>query len=301
MKTTDGRSAGQVVATLDDARQALTAATLAGQGGLSAVEAYSLALDTVLKRAFAEAPAPERPVALIALGGYGRRHLCLHSDVDLLVLVDGTIGPADERFVRGLLHPLWDLHLVLGHQVRELADFEQLETDNPEFLLALLDARLVAGDASLFERLMTAFHRPASHAWIVDALESLIAARYAQFNDTLYQLEPDTKDAPGGLRDLLALRAIARLTDPGLFDRVPSEPARLVEAEDFLLRVRSIIHLESRRNQNVLTHELQERAAQMLGYPGAESRQRVEALMSDYFRHARVVTRMLAWIHRHAP
>ena len=101
--------------------------------------------------------------ALLALGGYGRRQLCLHSDVDLLVLFDGPIGPEDERFVRGLLNPLWDLGLMLGHQVRELADFARLETDNPEFLLALLDARLMAGDPSLFARLQRRLS-PAGHA-----------------------------------------------------------------------------------------------------------------------------------------
>ena len=88
--------------------------------------------------------------------------------------------------------------------------------------------------------------------------------RHARFNDTLYQLEPDTKDAPGALRDLLAVRTIARLTDPGLLGRGPADPARLDEAEDFLLRLRSIVHLERTRNLNILSHELQEKAAQAI-------------------------------------
>jgi [protein-PII] uridylyltransferase len=301
MQTTHNRLPSPLLSALEVARRELTAETLAGQGGRTAVEQYADRFDAILQRAFADAPRAERPVAVIALGGYGRRHLCLHSDVDLLVLVDGPIGPEEERFVRGLLHPLWDLHLVLGHQVRELTDFERLETDNPEFLLALLDARLVAGDPSLFERLMAVFHRPDSHAWIVESLETLIAARHAQFNDTLYQLEPDIKDAPGALRDLMALRATARLTDPALIENGPLEPAKLDEAEDFLLRIRSIIHLESRRNQNVLSHELQERTAQILGYDGAQPRKRVEGLMSEYFRHARTVSRTLEWMRRTAP
>ncbi len=92
-------------------------------------------------------------------------------------------------------------------------------------------------------------------------LQQLIDERHAKFNGTLYQLEPDTKDAPGALRDLLAVRTIARLTDPALLGHGPADPARLDEAEDFLLRVRSIVHLERKRNQNVLSHELQEKAA----------------------------------------
>ena len=74
--------------------------------------------------------------------------------------------------------------------------------------------------------------------------------------------------------------------------------ARFEDAEDFLLRVRSTLHLEGERNQNVLSHDLQERAAAMLGYPGADSRRQVERLMSDYFRHARVVDRSLRWALR---
>src|SRR5215813_13789869 len=97
------------------------------------------------------------------------------------------------------------------------------------------------------------------------------------------------------------MRWIAALTDPSLLHRGPEDSARLDEAEDFLLRVRSILHLESKRNHNQLTHSLQERAAEVLHYPGALPQQRVERLMSDYFRHARVVTRALAWTRKAAP
>ena len=127
----------------------------------------------------------------------------------------------------------------------------------------------------------------ATHAHILKSLLGLIDARHAAFNATLYQLEPDVKEAPGALRDLTAARTIAMLTDPLLLRRGPADPARVDQAEDFLLRVRSTLHLNAGRNQNTLSHEMQERTADVLGYPGAEPRQRVERLMSDYFRHAR--------------
>ena len=207
----------------------------------------------MLRQLFDAAPAPAQPVAAIALGGYGRRQLCLWSDIDLLVLFEGPIGAADERFLHGFLTPLWDLGVVVGQQVRELADFSELEVDNPEFLLALVDARPLAGDRTLFERFTVTFHQPATHAHIVASLVELIDARHARFNDTLYQLEPDVKEAPGALRDLTAARTIAGLTDPTLLTRGPVEAARLEEAEDYLLRIRSMLHLMSGRNQNVLT------------------------------------------------
>ena len=117
---------------------------------------------------------PDAPVAVLALGGYGRRHLCLHSDIDLLVLFGGRIGAAEERFLRGFLHPLWDLGVVVGHQVRELDDFNRLEADNPEFLLALLDARPVAGAAIALRSLRRRCFTPRRPTRYI--LKSLLAA-----------------------------------------------------------------------------------------------------------------------------
>ena len=274
MEATNSPSNASPAAVLDAARQELIEETVRGSAGRIAAERYADRVDTLVQRLFFEASPPQTPVAILALGGYGRRHLTLHSDVDVLVLFAGPIGAAEERFLRGFLHPLWDLPIVVGHQVRELADFARLETDNPEFLLALLDARRIVGDPALHNRFVTAFHGPEAHATILELLQHLIDERHVKFNGTLYQLEPDTKDAPGALRDLLAVRTIARLTDPALLGHGPADPARLDEAEDFLLRVRSIVHLERKRNQNVLSHDLQEKAAQTLGYAGAQPQQR---------------------------
>jgi len=295
----DHRTAPSAI--LRAARQELIDETVRGRGGRAAVERYAARVDALLQRLLSDAPHATSPVLVLALGGYGRRHLCLHSDVDVLMLFDGKIGSEDERCVRGFLNPLWDLDLVVGHQVRELRDFEQLETDNAEFLLALLDARPVAGDRSLLERFTSSFRRWQTHAFILESLRRLMEVRHAEFNDTLYQLEPDVKNAPGALRDLFAIRTIAAITDPSLLEKGPRERGRLDEAEDFLIRVRSVLHHVSRRDQNVLSHELQETVAPMLGYPGAQLRQQVEALMGDYFRHARVVVRSLEWMSKTAP
>jgi [protein-PII] uridylyltransferase len=286
---------------LGAARDELRVEARRGRGGRAALERYSARVDGILRQLFVEAAADPPSVAILALGGYGRRHLALHSDIDVLVLFGEPIGAREEQFLRSFLHPLWDLGVVVGHQVRELRDFDTLEVDNPEFLLALLDARPVAGARELFDRFTAALHTAATHAFILRSLLELIEQRHAHYNGTLYQLEPDVKDSPGALRDLAATRTIALLTDPLLLRRGPADPARFEDAEDFLLRVRSTLHLEGERNQNVLSHDLQERAAAMLGYPGADSRRQVERLMSDYFRHARIVNRSLEWARRTAP
>ena len=301
MSTTQPGAGSTIRVALDAAREELRGDIARGAGGRAALQRHADRVDGLLRALHVEAGGPECPVAVIALGGYGRRHLCLHSDIDLLLLFDGRIGPSEERFLRAFLHPLWDLGVVVGHQVRELDEFADLETDNPEFLLALLDARLVAGPPVLFNRLGATFHTAATHAYILQSLLALIEERHARFNATLYQLEPDVKEAPGALRDLMAARTIAALTDTLLLQRGPADPGRFEEAEDFLMRVRSILHLEAERNQNVLSHDLQERTADVLGYPGDQPRQRVERLMSDYFRHARTASRTLEWMRRTAP
>jgi [protein-PII] uridylyltransferase len=287
-------------AAVETAREELSAAAARGQGGRAALRRFSDGVDDLLQRLFAEAPAATGASLLVALGGYGRRQLCLQSDIDVLLLFDGPIGPAEEGRVRSILHPLWDLRFSVGHQIRQMDDFAELEIDNPEFLLALLDARAIAGDPTLLDRIAARVRTPSAHARILDALKLLIQERHARFNDTFYQLEPDVKDAPGALRDLWAARTIAALTDPALIDRGPTDRLRLDEAEEFLLRLRSILHVEHKRNKNVVNHEIQELAAQVMGYAGAP-RQQVERLMGDYFRHARAVSRSLAWVRQSAP
>ena len=271
------------------------------RGGAQAAAAYASRIDRLLARIHTDAAGQtETPVALVALGGYGRRQLCLHSDVDLLILFGGPIAAAEERFAKTLLHPLWDLGLDVGHQVRQVSELEQAETDNPEFLVAVVDSRFLTGDTGVFERFDTAVRSPTS-VWrqaTITALLRLVADRHARFNAAIYQLEPDIKEAPGALRDVVATRALARLIRPGLASGLPVATGRfdeaLDEAEEFLLRIRSLLHLENGRNLNVLSHDHQESVAERFGSPGAEPRRQVEALMSAYFHHARITSRVLA-------
>src|SRR5688500_17726517 len=123
-------------AAFEAARAELKADVLRGAGGRGALERYSDRVDALLRSLFTEA-GPTDNVAVLALGGYGRRHLCLHSDIDLLVLFGGAIGDAEERFLRGFLHPLWDLGVVVGHLVRGIDYFTQLVADYSEYLLAM--------------------------------------------------------------------------------------------------------------------------------------------------------------------
>jgi [protein-PII] uridylyltransferase len=292
---------GQLAAALAATRREFALAARHGRGGREAQQQYAEQMDLVVRQ-LVEAARPHtgQPLVVCALGGYGRRTLCLHSDIDLMILFGGEIARGEEKFVNAVLQPLWDLQLVVGHQIRELADFDDLDTGNTEFLLAVLDARPIAGDEDLFRRVqerVTGFAR-SDQARAVDSLLELIESRHAQFNGTIYQLEPDIKNAPGGLRDIAAIRYLHLLGG----DRLDADRARsagvLQEAEDFMLRVRGVLHAESGRDANVLTHELQERVADAMGFAGDAPRQRVEALMSAYFRTARGIARALTRAQR---
>jgi [protein-PII] uridylyltransferase len=287
---------GHLAAAQAAARREYLADARAGRGGREVQARHAERMDALVEQLVEGArhltPAP---VAVCACGGYGRQSLSLHSDGDLLILFEHPMSDDDERFVKGVLQPLWDLQLVVGHHIRELGDLDEIDHGNTEFVLALLDARLVAGDEQLFDRVLdrlaeaVPLHRPE----LVDSLLELVQRRHAQFNDTLYQLEPDIKNAPGGLRDIAAVRYL-RALDPAAFEEDGGRSlAQLAECEEFLLRVRSVLHAASGRDANVLTHALQERAAEALECPGDGPGPRVEALMGAYFRNARTVVRAL--------
>ena len=281
---------------LESARSELTAETTRARGGFGALARYSRHVDELVRGIYGEARAEtSAPLALVALGGYGRNQLCLHSDIDLLFLFGQTIGAAEERFLKAMLHPLWDLRLDVGHHVRELTDLEKADPDNPEFLTALHEARHLEGEPALYEELATLCRGPQAR-WrgpMLDALAELTRQRHVQFNGTLYQLEPDVKSAPGALRDVSAVRMLTDLggLNAGRSQEIPL--GRVDEAEDFMLRIRSILHLERGRNLNVLTHELQESVARAFESPGEQTAHQVETLMSTYFHHARIVSRAL--------
>lgn len=283
------------------ARDRFGSASREARGGAVESETFSAEMDVLLRRIYADATSEtDTPVALIAIGGYGRCQLCLHSDIDLLILFGGPIEASEERTVKALLHPLWDLGLAVGHQIRQLSELEQPEVDNPEFLTAVTNARFLAGEASLFNGFTQQVLSPTS-AWrqpTIDALCQLVADRHHTFNSTIYQLEPDIKEAPGALRDINAIRTLAKLTQPETGRAVPLTTGRLDEAldeaEEFFLRIRSLLHLENRRNLNGLSHEHQVTVADRFSSPGSEERTQVEALMSVYFHHARIIARILS-------
>ncbi|MBZ5601115.1 MAG: HD domain-containing protein [Acidobacteriia bacterium] len=215
-------------------------------------------------------------VALIAGGGFGRSELFPHSDVDLVFVVESEhqIAPM-KPLLSAFLQDLWDRGLRPSHAVQTVNYCATDHDDNIELTISLLDRRFLAGDEAMFRWLderFRAFIAKRGGA-IADKLVGLAQGRRAKFHDTVYHLEPNLKDGPGGLRDLQTVRWLAALTP-----RVTAPD--LSDAFNFLAAIRVRIHESAGRDQNLLSFDIQESLA---ADPAA--------LMRDYFRHARGVDR----------
>ncbi|MBT2409197.1 [protein-PII] uridylyltransferase [Streptomyces sp. ISL-12] len=227
-------------------------------------------------------PAAEglRGVSLVAVGGYGRGELSPRSDLDLLLLHDGHDDKAVAALADRLWYPVWDLGLALDHSVRTPAEARKTAGDDLKVHLGLLDARHLAGDLGLTAALRTTILAD----WRNQApkrlpeLQELCAERAERQGELQYLLEPDLKEARGGLRDATALRAVAAswLAD------APREG--LADARRRLLDVRDALHLTTGRATDRLALQEQDQVAAELGLLDADT------LLRQVYEAARLVS-----------
>ncbi len=293
-----------------------------GRGqGAAACRAISEVYDGALAELFTRA-ADGAEVALVATGGWARRELAPFSDIDFIVLHDRDEATA-KRVSDALLYPLWDEKLAIGHAIREPRAVARFAKDDLATATALLDARHIAGDPRLTTELMRATLGALSPGGnpndLITALAAEKKARHDRFGASLYLLEPNLKQGIGALRDLAtalwcaqvrwrpprpgeepedAERRIAALVDMGHLNRRQAQI--LSGARDFELRIRALVQLTANRRFDQLTFEIQEAIAPAL-YPDAQPHEgdvrsavapAVEALMRDYYLHARGVVQV---------
>jgi [protein-PII] uridylyltransferase len=255
--------------------------------GPAALEALTAVVDDLAQSVFERQPGP---FCVLATGGYGRREFYPHSDVDLLFLHEESGGNEVERAISFMLHDLWDAGLVLGQQVWTTREISEPDALDPDSLLSLVDARLVAGSEDIGNRFLGAILPGLIGERRRHLLDHLVAAtreRHNQAQDTIYQLEPDLKQSPGGLRDHLTAAYINMIREPALELSQPLEDIRA--AHGFLSRLRVLLHFVKGRNQNQLTHRVQEELVGHLGYGRGDPRSAVESLMKEYFLNARIL------------
>ncbi len=299
---------------------AIRAAFDGGATGAATIAARALAMDELIaglwKNAVKQTPALGSGIALVALGGYGRSELFPYSDVDLLYMLDGKVSEKDVKLpIRRISQELWDNGIRLSPQTRKRSEAEKFDSDNVEFALALLDHRLLAGDAAVYERFakvgLPKMLERESKA-IASGLVDLTSERHKKYGDTLFHLEPSIKDCPGGLRDvhvcawLKTLAAAGSGTKPDgvqASDRnsglAVGDREEFAQAVEFLFTVRCFLHYRHERDDNTLDWQAQDAAARVLIGPG-RTRASAEGSTADaaywmrlYFRHARSVERRL--------
>ena len=224
-----------------------------------------------------------KEISLAAVGGYGRGELSPGSDLDIVFLHSGKVSPENlKAFVNEVLYPLWDTKSV-DHSVRTRSETREAASADLRVATGLLDIRYIAGNPDL----VSAVQADALDLWRKNAKENLsnlhksLEQRHSRAGELAYLLEPDLKEARGGLRDIQALRAIS------LSGAVQVPLEKISWAEGTLNNVRESLHIASGRGKDRLLFQEQDKVAELLNYPNAD------AMMSDVARAARSVDYLL--------
>jgi [protein-PII] uridylyltransferase len=288
---------------------ALKEAVRAGHRGLDVAGRYAQMFDGLLGSLCCAARAAQGRargmgrVALVAVGGYGRRLVAPHSDVDVVFLAD---DPTDDRIAKlaeCVLYPLWDAGVQIGHAVRGIEETLDLSKSDIRTSTTLLDIRHIAGDKSLVQELVERSRTEIFEAELdafIAALEADTVSRHERYGGTLFLREPEIKLGRGGLRDLDVVGWVARARwgvdrlDElvALGHLTQHEMLDLSSAQEHLWTVRNRLHVVARRRQDRLTFEDQESVSALLGYRDTITLG-VEQFMQAHYRQGRVIARLV--------
>ncbi|HXW84459.1 MAG TPA: [protein-PII] uridylyltransferase [Candidatus Binataceae bacterium] len=295
---------------LDSVREELAQRHFAGAGGGEIVGAFTAAVDDLMRALYRYADAEyarrfsklNQRIAIVARGGYGRGEMNPQSDVDLLFLHEYKRGPYAEIVTELILHALWDAGLVVGQGVRTAKATVKLANEDFKEKTAILDARFLAGDQKLYDELdkllgPEVLNRNQQKFFQTKLDES--RERHAKYGDSIYLLEPQIKEGEGGLRDLHTALWLAKVkykvhTLDELVQKAvitTAERDEVVEARDFLWRVRNSLHFLAKRHFDQLTFEMQERIEPLLKLQPLEGLEAGAALMRTYYQHASTINR----------
>ncbi|PTQ89717.1 [protein-PII] uridylyltransferase [Agitococcus lubricus] len=281
---------------LKEAQQQLWERFQAGDAVANLVSARAEAVDLILVDAWRRFDLDnEAELALLAVGGYGRGELHPASDIDVLVLHSyDNLSEILQDKVSQFIALLWDLGLDLGSSVRSLSDCVEKVSEDVTIATNLLEVRTLIGNDSLRQTLLALIQPLWTDAAFFEAKRDEQLARHAKHHHTEYNLEPDIKNAPGGLRDIQTVVWVAKrhFGTTNLYDLVTHgfltefEYKQLSEGETFLWRIRFALHMVAKRNENRLLFDYQRTLAHLFGFTDNNLNRAVEQFMKDYYRVA---------------
>ncbi len=260
-------------------------------------------VDRILRQAWEQIFSPPGGnIALVAVGGYGRGELHPHSDIDIMILLGDEERDSLRNRIEQFLRFLWDIGLNVGHSVRSLADCVREAEQDITVATNLMEARLLSGSDALFKR-MREITGP-DHIWPSDrffeAKWKEQQQRHHKFHDTAYNLEPNVKEGPGGLRDIQMVGWVAKrhfdaetlheLVEQGFL--TDSEYRALMDGQNFLWHVRFALHTITDRREDRLLFDYQRALALQFGYQDGEANLAVEQLMQRYYRTIKELGRL---------
>jgi [protein-PII] uridylyltransferase len=303
----DLAAAGTSVESMRDILQgvsgALSSRFLAGAAATDLVADQTAIVDRVIRSAWERTCGPQLPDAVLAaVGGYGRAELHPYSDVDLLVLLPNTKKRDVREPVSAFLAFLWDIGLQVGHSTRTVNECRDESRRDLTTATTLMEARWLLGPEDLFHRMEEACAPP--EVWparsFFEAKLKEQQARHARYGDTAYNLEPNIKGSPGGLRDIHMILWVARRHfGTGDLEALvahrflnPPQLRVLRQGRDFLWRVRFALHVLTGRKEDRLLFDYQARIAKLFGYQDATYMLAVEQLMQRYYRTVMDLSRL---------
>jgi [protein-PII] uridylyltransferase len=285
----------------------------AGGGGREICARRAELVDVLLQYVFGAAATSARgngaakiPLALVALGGYGRGELNPFSDIDVMLLHHQEkkgISPHLEEMVQQVLYLLWDSGFKVGHSTRSIKEAVAQANQDMRTKTAMLESRFLAGDAELAREFRRQFRSKCVNGYEREYVELRMhdqVARHKKFGDSVYLQEPNLKSGCGGLRDYQNLLWMTYFKEGSLSTNQlvgkdwlsESDQRRIEKAYDFLLRLRTALHYATERATDILHINLQEQIAKQLDYSSGNGQLRSEALMRDYYEHTRNIFRV---------
>jgi len=279
------------------ARQALRDSYLRRPDPRALLRSHTQLIDRTVKAVWGETVVSS-DAALVATGGYGRGELYPSSDIDLLVLLAQEPTAAERGALERLIGRFWDIGLEIGHSVRTVEGCVEAAAGDITVRTTLLESRFLVGSRALFRKLTLELEAIADPVAFFKAKKLEQEQRHAKHQDSPYSLEPNLKEAPGGLRDLQVIQWIARasglgrrwsdLVAHGLIERDEARSLSRLEAHLQDLRIR--LHYLAGRREDRLVFDLQSALAAQLGHADTQERRGSEVLMQGYYRTAKAVT-----------